>query len=455
MPKQSSNFDSAIEYEHHVRKTGGHLNPIIVIPGILGSNLIGSQNEQPLWGDFGKSFANLKSDEYLRMISLPMEQGKTLDQLQGLSKSDGSMRYVKGSIAGVSISINTYASMMAALGVGSEKLGGALEKLDDYIDDNRHEANAFEFDYDWRRSIDENAIRLGKYIQQITLFIQLQRGNHNPVKFDIVAHSMGGLIARYYLQYGNQLLPTGNTLPIPNWSGSAQIERVVIIGTPNAGSLFSLERLVVGIPKNPVTPGYDPVILGTLPAVYHLLPRLRHKTFRRSDADEKASNFLNLGLWVDMNWGLADKSKERLLAILLSGIDSPSERRNTALDHLEKCLQSTEKLQKALDSITPRPIHLQMFLFVGDTTLTPLVAAAKKGDTKLTFIKTGAGDGTVSRSSVLLDERVGGKWAPKVVSPLQWDNVVFLSSNHIGLTKDPLCIKNILYILLEKPYTPH
>jgi hypothetical protein len=92
-----------------------------------------------------------------------------------------------------------------------------------------------------------------------------------------------------------------------------------------------------------------------------------------------------------------------------------------------------------------------MFLFVGDQTKTPLIATAKKGDKKLTYIKKGAGDGTVPRSSVLLDERVGGKWGPKVKSPLQWDNVIFLESDHMGLTKNLLCIKNILYILFEKP----
>lgn len=447
----SSVLDSAIEYEHQIRKTGSYKNPIIVIPGILGSNLIEAQKEKSLWGSFDNSFANPKADKNLRLIALPMERGKTLDQLQGLAKADGSLRYIKGSIAGMAININTYASMLSAMGVGSDSMGGSLKKLDDYIDDNRHEANAFEFDYDWRRSVDENAVRLGKYIQKVTEFVKLQRGNHDPVKFDVVAHSMGGLIARYFLQYGSQLLPAGGGLPTANWSGSAQIERVVLIAPPNAGSLFALQRLLTGIPKNPLTPGYDPVVLGSLPSVYQLLPRIRHKTFLRSDVNEQAATFLDLGLWVDMNWGLANKSKDRILARLLPGVDSLSARRETALEHLEKCLKNTISLHQALDNVALRPSHLQMFLFVGDATVTPLIATARKGDSKLKIVKKGAGDGTVPRSSVLLDERVGGEWAPNVVSPLVWDNIVFLSSNHLGLTKDPICIKNILYFLLESP----
>ncbi len=444
-------LSTAIDYERQLRSTRAAQNPIIVIPGILGSNITDSKTDNPVWGDFAKSFTNIKSDQYLQLVSLPMEQGKTLDQLVGTSSSDGSMRYMKGSIAGLPININTYASMMSAMGVGGGGLGSSLEKLDDFIDDKRHEANAFEFDYDWRRSIDENAIRLGKYIQLITRFVQLQRGNHYLVKFDIVAHSMGCLITRYYLQYGSQLLPAGKTLPVQNWSGSAQIERAVFIAPPNAGSLFSLESLLAGIKKNPLTPQYDPVILGTLPAVYQLLPRIRHKTFVRSDGSGETCNFFNTGFWVDMNWGLADTSKDDLLCRLLPGIESASERRDIALDHLQKCLFTTEKLQKALDTVSTCPAHLQMFLFVGDTKKTPLIATAKKGDKKLTYLKKGAGDGTVPRFSALQDERIGGKAGARVISPLRWKNICFLSSSHLGLTKDPICIKNILYILLERP----
>ncbi len=448
----STELDSAIEYEQQIRRSNFMQNPIIVIPGILGSNIADLENDNTLWGDFGESFADPKVDKNLRKIALPMQVGKTLDQLQGQSTADGSLRYIKGSLAGIPISINTYASMLSAMGVGEQSgAGGSLNKLDDYIDDRRHEANAFEFSYDWRRSLDENAIRLAEYIRQVTRFVQLQRGSFEAVKFDIVAHSMGGLIARYYLQYGEQLLPAGDAMPIANWSGSAQIERVVLIGPPNGGALPGLDCLLTGIPKNPITPGYDPVILGTLPAVYQLFPRLRFKMFKRSDADEQHSDYMHSDLWIEMNWGLADTSKDPLLARLLPGVDTPALRRDTALDHLDKCLTASRKIQLALDTVTQRPEHLKMFLFVGDATKTPLMATAKKGDKKLTYTKKGAGDGTVPRSCALLDERIAGKWEPKVQSPLQWDNVIFLQSNHLGMTKDPLCIKNILYILFERP----
>jgi len=443
-------FSSDINFEENIRHKNTSLNPIIVIPGILGSKLVDKDLTNSHWGDFGRNFANPKKVTNLRNMALPMSLNKGLDQLNVTSIADGSMRHVTGTIAGLPIKINSYASLMEAMGVGSEIMGSSIEKLDDYVDDKRYQANAFEFGYDWRKSMDQNAIKLGEFIQQVTRFIQMYRGNHNPVKFDIVAHSMGGLIARYFLRFGKQLLPNDGSLPVLNWAGSSQVERMVIIGTPNAGSLFALDKLVSGFPVNPVTPAYDSIVLGTMPSIYQLLPRFRHKTFKRTDADEVASNFLDINFWIDMNWGLANKKKDSLLEKLLPDVETPENRRNTALDHLDKCLKSAVSAQLALDLYSPRPEHLKVFLFAGDNVATPLLATAKKGDKKITIQKKGAGDGTVPRASVLLDERVGSHWSDKVKSPLKWDNIIFLSSDHLGLTKDPVCVKNILYTLLER-----
>lgn len=61
------------------------------------------------------------------------------------------------------------------------------------------------------------------------------------------------------------------------------------------------------------------------------------------------------------------------------------------------------------------------------------------------------GETTVTRSSALMDEREGGIWTPYLKSPIKWSNVMFLFSDHLGLTKDPSFSDNVLYILLEQP----
>ena len=57
--------------------------------------------------------------------------------------------------------------------------------------------------------------------------------NHD-VRFDIVVHSMGGLLTRYYLCYGTQSLPADGSLPTLNWAGTQFVERAVLVGTPSA-----------------------------------------------------------------------------------------------------------------------------------------------------------------------------------------------------------------------------
>ena len=66
-------------------------------------------------------------------------------------------------------------------------------------------------------------------------------------------------------------------------------------------------------------------------------------------------------------------------------------------------------------------------------------------------METGPGDGTVLRSSALLDEREARKIAQRLASPIRWTQVLFLFSDHLEITKDPAFTDNILYFLLESP----
>ena len=48
-----------------------------------------------------------------------------------------------------------------------------------------------------------------------------------------------------------------------------------------------------------------------------------------------------------------------------------------------------------------------------------------------------------------MDERLGGDWAPILVSPIQWRQVAFLFTEHLEMTKDPTFTDNILFLLLD------
>ena len=58
------------------------------------------------------------------------------------------------------------------------------------------------------------------------------------------------------------------------------------------------------------------------------------------------------------------------------------------------------------------------------------------------------------RSSALLDEREGGEWGPRVVTPIDFDTVLFLPQDHLGLTSNAVFRDNVLFWLLEAPLRP-
>ena len=59
------------------------------------------------------------------------------------------------------------------------------------------------------------------------------------------------------------------------------------------------------------------------------------------------------------------------------------------------------------------------------------------------------GDGTILRSSALMDERLGGDWTPDLRSPIAWSDVNFVFSDHRRITSDNNFTDNLLYLLLE------
>ena len=64
------------------------------------------------------------------------------------------------------------------------------------------------------------------------------------------------------------------------------------------------------------------------------------------------------------------------------------------------------------------------------------------------------GDGTVTRASALMDERLGrtgAAWSPRLRSPVPWAHATFLHENHLGLTQSATFADNVLWLLLERP----
>jgi pimeloyl-ACP methyl ester carboxylesterase len=111
----------------------------------------------------------------------------------------------------------------------------------------------FEFPYDWRL---DNRIAAHRLQTLSRTWLQAKRQQYPDAKLVLVAHSMGGLVSRYFLEV------------LDGWRDT---KALITFGTPFRGSLKALNVLVDGL--RPVGGLVDLTpFVRSLPSVYQLLP---------------------------------------------------------------------------------------------------------------------------------------------------------------------------------------
>ena len=449
--KKRSQVDLGDIYDDVAHLPDTERNPVIVIPGILGSRLVDGQTSEVVWGEMGPSGVSPLKTRSLTELALPMQSGVPLHQLHDQVKQDGPLDQITFRVAGIPIRVNAYAQVLATLGVGGyrDQHFHGSSRLNEVTYGNDH-FTCFQFAYDWRRDISESAAQLAQYIEEKDAYTRQQYlekfGIENPnIKFDIVAHSMGGMVARYYLRYGNQPLADDGSLPVLTWEGARRVGRVFIVGTPNLGSTQAIKEMKEGLRLAPPMPKFPAAVVGTMPAAYQLFPRSEDMPLVYEDCSRP--DVLSPQTWQELGWGLADPRQDRVLARLMPNC-SAQQRRQIALDHQTKCLARARQLHQALDVPAPLPAGLEMHLYAGDAkkTLHQLLVNPRNG--RITQeIKT-AGDGTVTRSSATAERQNAGIHPFRMIP---WTDETFLSTDHLGLTRDRTFVDNVLNQLLVTP----
>ncbi len=453
-------------YQDEARSDVHRLRPVVVIPGILGTRLIEPETQTVVWGAFSGDFANPGRESGARLVAMPMEEGVELSELSDNVAIDGALDEVELKIFGLPIRLSAYADIMRILGVvGYRDADIHDDNLIDYGDEH---FTCFQFDYDWRRDNAESAALLYRELQSYRLYvfdrIVEEEGEEtgltiNDIKFDIVAHSMGGLVARYMLRYGDAPLPADGSLPELTWKGAEMVDRLIMVGTPNAGSVDSFRQLVDGKDFNDGSPAFwlpkvPAAVLGSMPSIYQLLPRDRHHGI--IDAKNRTIPLYDPQYWIDNEIGLADPKQDKTLGWIIGDDVAVARRREIAVDHLRKSLFKAEQFHRALDVRAARPEGLNIHIFAGDAVETASrLRLQPDGRERVETVSRAAGDGTVLRSSALMDERLALLPSQRpmlpVQSPIDFTGVMFLFQDHIGITRSPEFTDNVLFLLLESP----
>jgi Lecithin:cholesterol acyltransferase len=135
---------------------------------------------------------------------------------------------------------------------GYSKVAEAITAVFD-VEKNR---NFFEFAYDWRRDNRASAHRLERLSERWLADWKRESGATDP-KLILIAHSMGGLVCRYFLE---------------NLEGWRRTKALFTIGTPFRGSLNALDTLVNGVRKGPFGLLDLSKMTRSFTSVYQLLP---------------------------------------------------------------------------------------------------------------------------------------------------------------------------------------
>src|ERR1035437_1882604 len=265
--------------------------PVIIIPGITGSKLENPRTGKTVWFNVKR---DKEDDLRLPMTSTILAQNKDSLEATDIIRTIG---------LGLPLipDIEVYQTVIDALEArGYKEADWKHPKAADVY---------YVFAYDWRRDNVESAHLL---MSKITAAKAAMR--RPDLKFDILAHSMGGLVARYAAMYGMADLPREGAKPVPNWSGAAHIGKLLMFGTPNEGSMSSLDAITNGYPiiaerKLPFVDDLRPEDVLTSPSIFELLPHGASNRFLDENLQPIQVDIYNPETWNKYGWGAINDPK--------------------------------------------------------------------------------------------------------------------------------------------------
>ncbi|MDX2030562.1 MAG: hypothetical protein SF339_07830 [Blastocatellia bacterium] len=445
--------------EQTARQTGKP--PIIIIPGILGSELVDQKSNLRLWPELFP-----KEPTALELPIASVNFAENRDEIVATRVIE-SAQLIK---------------LLPELGV----YGALLESLEKYGGYRRGDIDApapggdrdtyYLFAYDWRRDNVESAGRLAEKIARLQ-----ERLNRPDLRFDIIAHSMGGLVARYYAMYGERDA-LNDAEPRPDWSGARHVHRLMMFGTPNAGAMDAFRSLLRGYsvteadkPRLQLFRALDQGMIFSAPSVYQLMPRNHAAKFYDANLNPVPIDLFDAATWKTYRWAAAYdptflKAELKSMSRKFGSAKALAEFEQRTLHrerYLRAALARAAGFHRALDAAGAPPDNLRLHIFGGDCspTLAGGLLLETTGATRTLFypgsipraLRSRAydliflpGDGRVTRQSLFgltLSEK-----APISAMKQAPDRVMFGCEAHGDLPINPTIINNLVTLLLGNKY---
>jgi pimeloyl-ACP methyl ester carboxylesterase len=440
--------------------------PLIVIPGILGSRIVNSRTGEVVWPSVFRSDVD--------GLSLP-----ATPDLEANRDELVAARIVEtAKLARLAPEVYVYHYLLRAL----TDYGGYREGEWDSPPEGGDRDTFYVFAYDWRRDNVESARLLARRVEALKL-----RLGRPDLRFNVVAHSMGGLVARYAAMYGDRDLADDGAPPRPDWAGASFIDKVFMFGTPNGGSMEAFSVLLEGYS---VTEGLRRRVrllnklsredVMTAPSIFQLLPHRARARFLDENLRPLTVDLYDPEVWRRYKWSAANDPafREAYARGVVRGQESPTKTGTLAeLDaYFEAALNRARRFHEALDAHAPgtdaSPVKL--FAFGGDCEETlAAVVITREGKagrlvtlTRPKSLKTvdgrrltraevvramyEPGDGRVTRSSLLGLGLTAERASALYDSPLPLAYAAFVCDLHSDLQNNRTLQDNALTLLVNE-----
>lgn len=313
----------------------------------------------------------------------------------------------------------------------------------------------YRFTYDWRQDNHQTAAQLNALVDQI----RIDHGN-DTLQVDIVAHSMGGLVTRYWLRYGNTDVLNSNDFPINN-EGADKARKVILVGTPNLGSTSALQQILVGadFTVNDVAPE----VLLSFPSAYQLLPHPIVDAVLGSNGRPLERDIYDINVWRALGWGPFDHTVRQRL-----------QKKGWSTAHLEaleryvgKHLERARRFVWSLTVKNAMAPH-ELIVFGGDCVASPARILIediadesfvrlwpneiKKPHSNINYetLMLEPGDGAVTKASLLARTELDPSIPRHRYSDFPLDYAVMFCGDHTDLPGNITFQDNLLHILLSR-----